>query len=220
MTADTPTLPACGGVRLLLVRHGETPSNVRRALDTVPPGPSLTERGRRQAEALPERVAKEPVHAVHASRALRAQETAAPLARQRGLDVRVTDGMQEIYVGELEGTTDPESRRRFEDIYARWHLGKLDEPMPGGETGRQALTRFVEAARQAVDPLTEGTLVLVSHGAIVRLVAGYLAVNVDAQRANAAYLPNTGTIALDASPMGWFCVHWDGLDGAPGTVDD
>lgn len=216
MTANGLGLTAHGaGVRLVLARHGQTESNLRHALDTLPPGPGLTEQGRRQASELADRLAEEKVLSVTASRALRAQETAGPLARRHGLVVEIGEGMQEVYVGELEGRADASARQRFDDVYASWHFGKLDEPMPGGETGRQALTRFFAAARQTMNGTTAGSIVLVSHGAMLRLVAGHLAHNVDGVRANSTYLPNTGTIVLEphsASPTGWHCVHWDGLD--------
>ena len=40
-------------MRLLLVRHGQTPSNVAGLLDTALPGPGLTALGTRQAAAIP-----------------------------------------------------------------------------------------------------------------------------------------------------------------------
>ena len=40
-------------MRLILIRHGETPSNVRGSLDTSLPGPGLTDLGQEQAEAIP-----------------------------------------------------------------------------------------------------------------------------------------------------------------------
>ena len=200
------------GVRLVLARHGQTPSNVRHALDTLPPGPGLTELGRAQARDLAERLGEEKIISIHASRALRAQQTAAPLAQRHGLDVAIVDGTHEIYVGDLEGTTDEASRQRFDDVYAEWHAGRLDEPMPGGETGRQALTRFLAAARQVLDGTTSGTAVLVSHGAMLRLVAGHLAVNIDGDLANATLLPNAGVIVLNGEDGHWHCTQWDGLD--------
>lgn len=207
-------VPGHHGTRLVLARHGETPSNVRRALDTLPPGPGLTDQGRRQAHALAERLAADKVLSVHASRALRAQETARPLATRHGLQVNVVGGTHEVYVGDLEGATDDASRQRFDDIYGGWHLGEIDEPMPGGETGRQVLARFLGSAQRAVEADADGSVVMVSHGAMVRLVAGHLAPNIDQRRATASYLPNTGTIVLDAdpdSPTGWYCTAWDGL---------
>ncbi|MDR7301888.1 histidine phosphatase family protein [Haloactinomyces albus] len=216
MTADGLGLAAAGeNVRLVLVRHGQTPSNVRGAMDTVPPGPGLTKAGGNQAEELAERLSEEKVLAIHASRALRAQETAEPLAIRHGMPVEVVEGIHEIYVGELEGSAEVAARRQFEDVYASWHAGKIDEPMPGGETGRQAMTRFLDAAGELLSGITAGTIVVVSHGAILRLVAGHLAPEVDSMRANSSYMPNTGIIALEPADTatGWHHVHWDGLEG-------
>jgi probable phosphoglycerate mutase len=46
-------------LRLLLVRHGQTESNVNVVLDSLPPGPPLTQLGRQQAAELAERLAAE-----------------------------------------------------------------------------------------------------------------------------------------------------------------
>ncbi|GAB3286114.1 histidine phosphatase family protein [Parasphingorhabdus pacifica] len=214
MTRDGLRLTPRPGTRLVLARHGQTPSNLRRALDTLPPGPGLTAEGHEQARGLAERLAADDVVAVHASRAVRAQDTARPLAAKHGLDVDVVDGTHEVYVGELEGSTTAAARKHFEEVYASWHFGKLDAPMPGGETGRQAVTRFLRATQRAVDGIRTGTVVMVSHGAMLRLVAAQLAANVDQEQANAAYLPNAGTIVLDPVPgseTGWHYTTWDGL---------
>ncbi|KTR37372.1 histidine phosphatase, partial [Curtobacterium oceanosedimentum] len=40
-------------MRLLLIRHGQTPANVSGVLDAEVPGPGLTELGQQQADALP-----------------------------------------------------------------------------------------------------------------------------------------------------------------------
>ncbi len=70
-------------MRLLLVRHGETPSNVHHLLDTAVPGPALTELGEAQAAALPEALAGEVIEAVYASPLLRARLTADRGAAER-----------------------------------------------------------------------------------------------------------------------------------------
>ncbi|MGP4018500.1 histidine phosphatase family protein [Saccharopolyspora sp. 5N708] len=208
-------LVAPTGLRLVLARHGQTPANVRHLLDTLPPGPALTDLGQQQADQLAERLAEEKIVSVHASRALRAQQTARPLAQRHRLPLQIVDGTHEIYVGELEGRGDPAALRIFDDVYASWHAGQLDVPMPGGETGRQALTRFVAGARRAVDGASAGAVALISHGAMLRLAASALAPNVGGTEANSTYLPNTGVIVLEADPdseTGWRCLSWDGLD--------
>src|SRR3954467_15074485 len=93
-------------MRLLLVRHGQTPSNVAFLLDTAVPGPGLTALGERQAAALPQALAGEDVEAVYASTLIRAQATAAPLAAARGLEVLVRDGIRELSAGDARRLRD------------------------------------------------------------------------------------------------------------------
>ncbi len=71
-------------MRLYLARHAQTLSNVGHALDTAYPGAPLTDRGQEQAARLAARLADEPLAVVAASPLLRAQQTAAALARGRG----------------------------------------------------------------------------------------------------------------------------------------
>ncbi len=89
-------------MRLLLIRHGQTPSNLKFLLDTAVPGAALTELGERQAAALPEALGDENIDTLYASTLIRTQLTAAPLAGARGLDVVVRDGIREVAAGDLE----------------------------------------------------------------------------------------------------------------------
>jgi broad specificity phosphatase PhoE len=200
-------------VRLLLIRHGQTDGNVRGALDTALPGPPLTELGQAQAVDLAARLAGEPVVAVYASQATRAQQTAAPLAERFGLDVQVVDGVHEVVAGDLEGATDHGSIRTYMDTVRRWTLGELTASLPGGESGTSVRTRMLDtvgrlrAKHEQVAP--DGVVALVSHGGAIRLGAEWLAPNVHADVANAALIPNTGLVELDARPEGrWHCLTW------------
>ncbi|MDR6597517.1 histidine phosphatase family protein [Saccharothrix longispora] len=200
-------------MKLIMVRHGETASNVKMALDSLPPGPPLTEAGVVQAAALAEALAGEPVAAVYASTAIRAQQTAAPVAAAHGLEVRVVDGVQEIFCGDLEGRHDREAFEVFIAVVRQWAEGALHVPLPGGETGRQVLDRYL----RAVGEITAGhddadTVVLVSHGASLRMAALALAVNVHPAIAEAGLLPNTGRVVLEDTGDGWRCTSWTGVD--------
>jgi broad specificity phosphatase PhoE len=202
------------GVRLLLVRHGQTEANVRMALDSAPPGPPLTEQGERQAAELAGSLAAEPLVAVYASTALRAQQTAAPVAAGHGLAVEVLDGVHEVGVGDLEGNTDHDSMRTFLGVFTAWAGGDLAVPMPGGETGEQVFTRFRAAVAGIRERHRDGSVVLVSHGGVIRLAAPLLAPNAGASLTGQALLPNTGRVILaedrDAEG-GWRCVEWTGV---------
>nr|WP_225957583.1 histidine phosphatase family protein [Amycolatopsis lexingtonensis] len=198
---------------MLLIRHGQTEGNVRGALDTALPGPPLTDLGRSQADRLAVRLEKEPLVAVYASQATRAQQTAAPLAARFSLDVQVVDGVHEVVAGDLEGATDHASIRVYLETVRRWTLGELEPSLPGGESGTSVRTRMLDAVgalrakHEQADP--DGVVALVCHGGAIRLAGEWLAPNVHADVANAALIPNTGLVELETRPDGeWHCLTW------------
>jgi broad specificity phosphatase PhoE len=202
-------------VKLQLVRHAESTSNVLRTLNTKMPGPPLTEQGRAQADALADGLAGELVVAVYCSVAVRAQQTAAPVAARHGLEVQVIEGVQEIFVGDLEDRGDAEGIDAYARIFYPWTLGELELSMPGGESGLQVRDRFVDAVSQVrakhEQAHPDGTVVLVSHGGAMRLCAELLADNVPPNLAEAGLIPNTGSIVLETTDGGgWHCVAWAG----------
>ena len=198
-------------LRLMLVRHGQTASNVRMALDAAPPGPPLTEEGRQQALDLADALAGEPVVGVYASRAVRAQETAEPVASKYGLAVEVLDGIHEVGVGDLEGRNDHASIRRFLEVFGSWAAGDIDLPMPGGESARQVLKRYLPAVRGVRERHADGTAVVISHGAAIRVAATALAGNVTTELGARSTLPNTGRVVLQPDGDGWRCMEWTGV---------
>lgn len=216
-------------MRLLLIRHGQTPGNVLGQLDTAHPGPGLTELGERQAEALARSLARLEISRLYASTLIRTQLTAAPLAGRRGLDITVLDGLHEIEAGALEKLTDRESHLRYLGTVFGWAAGELDRRMPTGPSGHDFLARFDDAvdriAAAAAGPRggaspgstddgsmdDGGTVAVVSHGAAIRVWTALRAENVDAGFAARHVLANTGIVALEGGPAdGWRMVHWDG----------
>jgi broad specificity phosphatase PhoE len=202
-------------MRLLFIRHGETPGNVLGQLDTAHPGPGLTELGERQAAALARSLTNEEIGLLYASTLTRTQVTAAPLAAARGLDVEVLEGLREIEAGSLEKLTDRESHLRYLTTVFSWSAGELDRRMPAGPSGHDFFERFdASIARIAADAEGSGnsaTAAVVSHGAAIRVWTGLRAANVEADFAARHVLANTGIVAVEGDPdAGWQLVHWDG----------
>jgi broad specificity phosphatase PhoE len=202
-------------MRLLFIRHGETPGNVLGQLDTAHPGPGLTELGERQAAALARSLANEEIDLLYASTLTRTQVTAAPLAAARGLGVEVLEGLREIEAGSLEKLTDRESHLRYLTTVFSWSAGELDRRMPAGPSGHDFFERFdASIARIAADAEGSGnsaTVAVVSHGAAIRVWTGLRAANVEADFAARHVLANTGIVALEGDPdAGWQLIHWDG----------
>jgi len=214
-------------MRLILIRHGQTPSNVRGLLDTQPPGPGLTELGTAQAAAVPVTLADEVIDALYASTALRAQLTAAPLAAARGLDVGIRSGLREIAAGDWEMLGDDTSVHGYLELIGAWLAGDLQRRSPGptGESGVEVMARFDavigEIAATGVD-----VAAVVAHGAVNRTWASLRADNLDDGFGAAHPLRNTGIVILDGDPRtGWTAVSWTGArfvggvpvaDSAPG----
>lgn len=199
-------------LRLVLVRHAESTANVDGVLDTRLPGCPLSEQGHRQAAELAQRLAGEPVVAVYASRALRAQQTAAPVAARRGLEVQVRAGVHEVFIGDLEGRSRPEDHDTLHAMYRAWHTGDLHHARPGGESGKQVLARYLPEVAAIRSAHRTGTVVLISHGAATRLAVVALAGNVDGAFAEPRLLSNASAIVLQTDGPGWRCLRWADIE--------
>lgn len=206
------------GVRLVMARHGETAANAQHVLDTRPPGAPLNERGHAQAAALGGRLAADPVTVVYASVAVRTQQTAAPVAAAHGLDVQVAEGVHEVFCGELEGRSGRVALETFMGVYNAWWTGDLDARLPGGESAHDVRDRFLPTLERILDGAV-GDVVLVSHGAAIRLAAAALL----GDTAETRFLPNAGLVVLRRTEEagengGWTLEHWDGATPVAGDV--
>ncbi|AZI57039.1 histidine phosphatase family protein [Nakamurella antarctica] len=196
-------------MKLILIRHGETPANVAGELDTAVPGPGLTERGMEQAAALVDRFRGVDFDVIYASTHTRAQLTAAPLAADRATEVLIRSGFREFSVGALEKRSDPEALSIFIETVKRWILGDTELSMAGGESAADIVRRFdAEIAEVAATGVQ--TAVIVSHGGALRIWAAARANNIDTDFALANYLVNTAVVILEGNPQqGWHCASWD-----------
>ncbi|RFC70611.1 histidine phosphatase family protein [Streptomyces sp. AcE210] len=202
-------------MRLLLIRHGQTSSNLKHLLDTEAPGPGLTPLGQDQAAALPQALAGETIGALYVSTLLRTQLTAAPLAAATGLEVQVRDGIRELVAGKLEMRGDDEAAAVYLSTAFAWSAGAVERRMPGGENGVEALGRFDSVVAEAASS-GEETVAMVSHGAAIRMWVAARSANVDVAYASSRPLGNTGVVVLSGSPdQGWQTLVWEGSPLGP-----
>ncbi len=196
-------------MRLLLIRHGETPENARGEISSEHPGPGLTAIGERQAAAIPQALEGESISAIYASTLIRTSITATPLATHRGLPIEVVDGAQEIYAGVWEHRTDKEAFRGYlEPIVAWWH--DRSARIEGGEDGHGFFARFDGAVeRIASEHSDDETVALFSHGAAIRVWSAGTAENLDEESSAGLRLDNTGMVVMEGSfQVGWHMTHW------------
>lgn len=207
-------------MRLLLIRHGQTPANVLGLLDTAHPGPGLTELGLLQAAELPSALAEDGIDAVYASTLVRTQLTASPLAEVRGLTVEVRSGLHEIEAGALEGRSDRESLIAYMRTLVAWGSGQRDVAMPGGPNGHDFFGRYDTDLREITSSGVD-TAAVVSHGAAIRAWVAANARNIPPLFTVENSLDNTGIVVLDGSyEEGWTLAHWAGMPVGDGELVD
>ena len=210
-------------MRLILIRHGQTPNNVRSLLDTAVPGPGLTPLGELQSAAVPGAVADQDIDALYISNLTRTALTAAPLAAERRLAPVTRDGLREISAGSLEMKGDPDSVKAYLGAVMAWLAGDLSVRMPGADTGFDVLERFDAVVEEAG---THESVAMVSHGAMIRFWAGHRGMNIDWSDPKYHDLSNTGIVTLDGEPTGssarggWRIQSWRGAPaGGLGGLD-
>lgn len=162
-------------MRLLLVRHGETESNVTRRLQGA--DDPLTERGLGQARDLAAHLSgRDDLVALYASPYARALETARAIGGATGLEPVRRPGLAEIDVGEAAGYRFEEWTEAFPEEAERFKTEGIGYEWPGGESGQQLSVR-AEAEMDAIIGKHRGgggTVVVVSHGGTLAWVIAHL----------------------------------------------
>lgn len=155
--------------RLVLVRHGESQVTV----DAVVGGPKtcsgLSAKGRRQAEALADRLARTGeirADVVLASTMPRAVQTAEIIAPALGgLEVEQVEDLEERRPGECDGMT----WEAYREAYRRegWTFSIFEPLSPGGESFAEFQVRAATTLSQVATRLSGRTIVIACHGGII-----------------------------------------------------
>jgi probable phosphomutase (TIGR03848 family) len=145
----------------LLVRHGLTPTTGK-ILPGRAPGLHLADTGQSQANAAAERIAVlNRVDAIYASPLERARETAAPIAKAKGLKVQIDKGLLECDFGEWTGAELKKLMKLPE--WGTVIRAPSTFRFPGGESFNEMQVRIVSAIDRLRDAHKGGVVVCVSH---------------------------------------------------------
>jgi probable phosphomutase (TIGR03848 family) len=145
----------------LLVRHGLTPTTGK-ILPGRAPGLHLAETGQSQANAAAERIAAlNRVDAIYASPLERARETAAPIAKAKGLKVQIDKGLLECDFGEWTGAELKKLMKLPE--WGTVIRAPSTFRFPSGESFIEMQVRIVSAIDRLRDAHKGGVVVCVSH---------------------------------------------------------
>ena len=155
--------------RLLLVRHGNTTlDNATRFWGTT--DVELNTEGIRQAEKLRDRLEKENIHAIYASKLSRARVTAETIASRHHLDITTCAELNEINFGFLEGLTFEEISQRHPELAEVLSKWAVKPKFPGGESLDELDNRVQKFLKRLHKHKPEETILIVSHAGTLRLM--------------------------------------------------
>jgi probable phosphoglycerate mutase len=156
------------GVKILLVRHGETDWNLAGRFQGRSDVP-LNQKGVEQANALASALRKESLTAIYSSPLVRAKETARLIkVFHPSSPLYEDEGLVEMDLGEFEGIEGPRWAEKHADFRKAWRDNPASVTMPGGECLQEVQARSLAALERMTHsyPL-ESTLLVCSHNFVI-----------------------------------------------------
>jgi hypothetical protein len=216
-----------GSIVLDFVRHGE--SGDMTVVNTLVPGPDLTDTGEQQADDLVKVLSGNGIDDIYASAMIRSQETAMPLAEAVNLPIQVLPGLNEIDAGVFEGIPVnvgdlPVGGALYLLAPLAWTLGLDFVPQLGSTVDPNGIA-FDESFSGAVQSIYDGSVgsgsgnitdAVFSHEGAIAIWTLMNVNNPDFSLVLQEFLntgellPYTGQVVVDGSPGDWTLVSWDG----------
>jgi alpha-ribazole phosphatase len=167
--------------KIYLIRHGETEDadsgRYKGHLD-VP----LSKNGIKQIKKLGRYISGEAgkwgsaevdhtgLSAIYCSDLIRAVKSADIIAEQLDLKSMILAGLRERNFGEWEGMTFGEIEKKWPDAFRAWADNPLKFSPVGGESTLEARNRVMPAFNKIIDQHKEQSIVIVSHGGVIRII--------------------------------------------------
>lgn len=178
--------------KFMIVRHGQTYFNVKKRVQGWCDSP-LTKRGIEQARSLQEVCNN--VDCAYSSTSERCVDTMKEIVNGKEIPTETTKAFKEIHFGDLEG-------EYIRDVFPNGSAHYLGYTEFGGETKAHARERFITALKQIAQDHPNQTVLIVSHGSILKEVfsildEGFHKAFIEANGSVSALLPNCSLSVLD-----------------------
>lgn len=156
-------------LELSLLRHGQTDySRENRFCGSI--DPELNDVGGRMARSVGEGWKDHGWDAIWCSPAVRARQTAAPLASACRLDLRLDEGLREIHYGDWESMRHEDVKEQWPEAYSYWAADPASRGTPGGETAFHLAARAAPVIERIRVAHPDGKVLIVSHKATLRVL--------------------------------------------------
>ena len=184
-------------MKAVLVRHGETEQNATGIFQGYSPVP-LSAWGRQQATLVAERLISIRPQVLYSSDLRRAQETADIISQQLGLPVRLCEGLREWNVGTWIGQPTDAYLTHLHTLGAH----QVTHVPEGGESQLQTQARVVAQMQELAGQHAAETIVCVSHGKAIDLLARHI-LGLDVMQPPAFHIANTSVNIFSFQHGAW-----------------
>ncbi len=153
--------------KIYIVRHAEAEGNLFRRIHGQTEG-KVTENGKRQIEALEQRFSQIPVDVCLTSDLLRTRTTAQAVCRPNGLQMQPEPRFREVHLGCWEDVPFGQLYAKQSKAMEQFDYDPVNWKVEGSEPFSSYTSRFLEAMKEAAEQYRDGTICIVSHGAVIR----------------------------------------------------
>ena len=188
----------------ILVRHGESLGNAARIV-LGHTDMDLSELGYRQAKCTAKHLADVKIDEIYSSDLQRARNTAFEHAKIRGMEVKTSKKLREIFCGDWEMLSVPEVREKYPDVYdIQWIGGFGTFTFPGGESTQHAGARFYKEIQRIAEENYGKTVLVAAHAAVIRAFWAIMAEIKPENVANELPFPTNASYSLFSYENGKF----------------
>jgi len=160
-------------LELILIRHGETDSNIRGSYlgwtDM-----ELNETGIDQVKLLKERLKGIKVDKIYSSPLKRALQTAKIINENFQLDIVTDDGLKERNFGIWDDLTHEEMSRNYPEEFNEWINDWIKYRIKGGESALEAYERSAFFVDGVIRRNKDGVIMMVTHLGTIRFILAHL----------------------------------------------
>lgn len=191
---------------LILIRHGETSTNVKNILHKFVDPDNLTSEGIKQIELVGYKLKNLGLDVLYTSKEHRAKQSAKIIAKICNIKVNILEGMEERNWGDLSGISWDEIKIVLDSLDFN---DRYNYVPPKGESWKTFETRLINCIKKVVQNNSNNIIGIVTHGGSIRALMPFL-LNVSKEESY-KYNPKNASISI---------FYFDEGKITPGAIDD
>lgn len=154
-------------MKIYIIRHAQTESNLKEIACKTQKEEGLTKKGKEQAKKLAENLKKVRFNKIFISEAKRTYETILPLLKlKKNIPIKKDKRLNECEFGVFSGLTLKEAKRKYPNIFRARQKDQWNVPIPKGESYKDVALRleaFLKDFKKDVKKYKFKNILIVTH---------------------------------------------------------